>query len=49
MDYYVTLRLENLKEISDFTVKLRSFSFFSTSFERNYAKIIPNLLDSLAK
>ena len=38
-----------MKEISDFTVQLRDFSFFSTSFQRYYAKIIPNLFESLEK
>ena len=35
MDYDVTFRIENKlkpKELSDFTVKLRGFCFFRTSF-----------------
>ena len=35
-------------ERSDFTVKPRGFYFFRISFYRNYAKIIPNLFDSLS-
>ena len=38
-----------LKNGSDFTVKLRGFGFFSLTFSRAYAKIIPNLLNSLEK
>ena len=31
----------------DFTVKLRGFGLFGTSFEKNYGKIISNLFESL--
>ena len=38
-------------EISDFTIKVKVFAFlvFSIRSSRNYAKIIPNLFDSLEK
>ena len=49
MNYDVAFRFKKkkkrkLKEVSDFTVKL----FFSIGFQRNHAKIIPNLFDSLS-
>ena len=53
MDYHVALRLkENQKELSDFTVKPWGFWVFLVKnflVKRNYAKIIPNLFDSLEK
>ena len=46
--FYARINWE-LNEISDFTVSLRGFSFFGTSLQRNSAKVIPNLFDSLEK
>ena len=52
MVYDVAFWLEKkwkLKKVNDFTVKLRDFCYYSIRFQKNYTKIIPNLLDFMKK